>query len=71
MKYKYQTKFSFNNSDTKLIITNFVFNFVTHLRRCNCGTYFIIFHCACASTFSVFDKISLKSVGFVWIVIVP
>ena len=52
--------------------TSFVFNYVTNLRRCNCGTYFIIFHCACAWTFSVFfDKISLNSIGFVGIFIVP
>jgi hypothetical protein len=25
-----------------------VFNYVTNLGRCNCGTYFITFHCACA-----------------------
>jgi hypothetical protein len=48
---------------TMLTRTSSVFNYVTNLRRCNCGTYFIIFHCACAWTFSVFfDKISLNSI---------
>jgi hypothetical protein len=32
-----------------------VFNYVTNLRRCNCGTYFIILHCACAWTFLCFS----------------
>jgi hypothetical protein len=34
--------------------TNLVI-YVTNLRRCNCGTYFIIFHCACAWIFLCFS----------------
>jgi hypothetical protein len=39
-----------------LIRTTFVLiNYVTNLRRCICGSYFIIFHCACAWTFLCFS----------------
>jgi hypothetical protein len=40
---------------TMLTRTSSVFNYVTNLRRCNRGTYFIIFHCECAWTFLRFS----------------